>query len=38
MKDGHLTALEPNLAITAKLLGEIKIWYDEGATSDAVIE
>jgi len=37
MKDGYVTAVEPNPAITAELSGEIKIWHDEGATSDDII-
>ncbi|XP_065899778.1 uncharacterized protein [Dysidea avara] len=38
MEDGHVAAVQPNPAITDELLGDIKVWYDEGATSDDVIE
>ena len=37
-KDGNVTAVLPNPAISIKSLDEIKKWYAEGATIDDVIE
>ena len=37
-KDGSVSALESNPAISTELLREIKKWYAEGATTDDVIE
>ena len=37
-EDGCVNAVQPNHAITTELLGKIKIWYSEGATTDDVIE
>ena len=37
-KDGTVTTLESNTAISTELLSEIKKWYTEGATNDDVIE
>lgn len=37
-KDGIITAVLSNPAITPGLLSEIKSWYEEGATVDDVVE
>jgi len=35
---GCVTAVEPNPAVGSELLSEIKVWYEEHATTDDVIE